>query len=155
MNELDMIRELLAEAPPSAEVIAEGRRRIAKDAAGPRRRVRVRPVPPAAGLAAAALVTAAAITLTVTASPPGAGPASRPLTATELAYRAAAAAARQPDVRPGQWVYRKYLTNEFSRTSTTEFWTTADSVKAAWVSATGKIHYFSGQASLGMASALV
>ena len=48
MNELDMIRELLAEAPPSAEVIAEGRRRIAKDAAGPRRRVRVRPVPPAA-----------------------------------------------------------------------------------------------------------
>ena len=155
MNELDMIRDLLAEAPPSAEVIAEGRRRIAEDAAGPRRRARVRPVPPAAGLAAAALVTAAAITLAVTASPPGARPASQPLTGTELAYRAAAAAARQPDVRPGQWVYRKYLTKESSRPSTTEFWTTADSVKAAWVSATGKIHYFSGQASLGMAAALV
>ena len=154
MNELDMIRDLLAEAPPSAEVIAEGRRRVAEDA-GPRRRARVRPVPPAAGLAAAALVTAAAIILAVTASPPGARPASRPLTATELAYRAAAAAARQPDVRPGQWVYRKYVTKESSRPRTTEFWTTADSVKAAWVSATGKIHYFSGQASLGMAAALV
>ena len=150
-----MIRELLAEAPPSAEVIAEGRRRVAEDAAGRRRRVRVRPLVPAAGLAAAALVTAAAIILAVTASPPGARPASRPLTATELAYRAAAAAARQPDVRPGQWVYRKYLTKESSRPGTTEFWTTADSVKAAWVSATGKIHYFSGQASLGMAAALV
>src|SRR5215469_6495877 len=126
MNELDMIRDLLAEAPPAAEVIAEGRRRVAEDAAGPRRRARVGPMPPAAGLAAAA-----------------------------LAYHAAAAAARQPDVRPGQWVYRKYLTKESSRPSTTEFWTTADSVKAAWVSATGKIHYFSGQASLGMAAALV
>ena len=90
MNELDMIRDLLAEAPPSAEVIAEGRRRVAEGAAGPRRRAGVRPVPPAAGLAAAALVTAAAITLAVTASPPGARPASQPLTATELAYRAAA-----------------------------------------------------------------
>jgi hypothetical protein len=155
MNELDMIRELLAEAPPSAEVIAEGRRRVAGEAAGRGRRARVRPLVPAAGLAAAALVTATAIILAVTAGAPGAGPASRPLTATELAYRAAVAAARQPDVRPGQWVYRKYLTKGSSRLTTTEFWTTADSVKAAWVSAPGKIHYFSGQASLGMASALV
>jgi hypothetical protein len=146
---------LLAEAPPSAEVVTEGRRRVAEGAAGPRRLARVRPVRSAAGLAAAALVTAAAIILAVTAGPPGAKPASRPLTATELAYRAAAAAARQPDVRPGQWVYRKYLTKESSRPTTTEFWTTADSVKAAWVSATGKIHYFSGQASLGMAAAMV
>jgi hypothetical protein len=38
MNELDMIRDLLAEAPPSAEVIAQGRRRVAEDAARPRRR---------------------------------------------------------------------------------------------------------------------
>ena len=58
-------------------------------------------------------------------------------------------------MRRGQWVYRKYLTKDSSRPGTTEFWTTADSVKAAWVSATGKIHYFSGQASLGMAAALV
>jgi hypothetical protein len=35
MNELNMIRVLLNEAPPSAEVIAEGRRRIAASAAGP------------------------------------------------------------------------------------------------------------------------
>jgi hypothetical protein len=35
MNELNMIRVLLDEAPPSAEVIAEGRRRIAASAAEP------------------------------------------------------------------------------------------------------------------------
>jgi hypothetical protein len=38
MNELNMIRVLLDEAPPSAEVIAEGRRRIAASAATPGRR---------------------------------------------------------------------------------------------------------------------
>jgi hypothetical protein len=37
MNELNMIRALLDEAPPSAEVIAEGRRRIAASTAGPGR----------------------------------------------------------------------------------------------------------------------
>jgi hypothetical protein len=37
MNELNMIRVLLDEAPPSAEVIAEGRRRIAASAAEPGR----------------------------------------------------------------------------------------------------------------------
>jgi hypothetical protein len=35
MNELKMIRVLLDEAPPSAEVIAEGRRRVAASAAAP------------------------------------------------------------------------------------------------------------------------
>ena len=38
MNELNMIRVLLDEAPPSAEVIAEGRRRIAASSAEPGRR---------------------------------------------------------------------------------------------------------------------
>jgi hypothetical protein len=37
MNELNMIRVLLDEAPPSAEVIAEGRRRVAAGAAAPGR----------------------------------------------------------------------------------------------------------------------
>jgi hypothetical protein len=37
MNELNMIRVLLGEAPPSAEVIAEGRRRIASSATEPGR----------------------------------------------------------------------------------------------------------------------
>jgi hypothetical protein len=163
MNDLDMIRALLDEAPPSADVIAEGRRRIAVGATRPRR-LRARPVLPGAGLAAAALVAAGAIALAATAGMPGslgrsdahgvpAPPASSTLTVTELAYRAAAAAARQPDVRPGQWVYRKYLTKYLTkdfRSGTTEFWTTANSLKAAWVSAQGKVHFFSGLASLGM-----
>ena len=38
MNELNMIRALLDEAPPSAEVMAEGRRRVAASAAEPGRR---------------------------------------------------------------------------------------------------------------------
>ena len=163
MNELDMIRALLDEAPPSAEVIAEGSRRIAAGATRPRR-PRARRVLPAAGLAATALVAAAAVALAATAGAPGSPgrsdahrlfgpPAGGTLTVTELAYRAAAAAARQPDVRPGQWVYRKYLskylTNDFP-SRTTEFWTTANSLKAAWVSANGRVHFFSGLASLGM-----
>ncbi len=37
MNELNMIRALLGEAPPSAEVVAEGRRRIAASATAPGR----------------------------------------------------------------------------------------------------------------------
>jgi hypothetical protein len=166
MNELDMIRAVLDEAPPSAEVVAEGRRRIAAGATGPRR-PRARPVLPAAGLTAAALVAAGAITLVAMAGPPGSPggsaahrvsstPAGGTLTVTELAYRAAAAAARQPGVRPGQWVYRKYLTKEFKYLTkdfpsrATVFWTTANALKAAWVSADGRVHFFSGLASLGM-----
>ena len=151
MNELDMIRTLLDEEPPSAEVIGEGRQRIAAGRTGPRRR-RARPVLPAVGLAAAALVAAGATTLAATAGPPG-SPAGGTLTATELAYRAAAAAARQPEVHPGQWVYRKYLTKTPTKefpSRVTEFWTTADSLKAAWVSARGRVHFFSGLASLGL-----
>lgn len=164
MNELDTIRALLDEAPPSAEVIAEGRRRIASGATTRPRRLRARPVLPGAGLAAAALVAAGAIALAATAGMPGSpGPSDAhrvfapadggAVTVTELSYRAAAAAARQPDVRPGQWVYRKYLTKYLTRdfrSGTTEFWTTANSLKAAWVSAQGKVHFFSGPASLGM-----
>lgn len=101
----------------------------------------------AGGLSAALAATAlGAMTLGHSSAPPASGT----LTVTELAYRAAGAATRQPAVRPGQWVYRKYLMKDWSRPATTEFWTTADSRKAAWVSAGGKVHFFSGQASLGM-----
>lgn len=101
----------------------------------------------AGGLSAALAATAiGAMTLDRSSAPPVGGT----LTVTELAYRAAAAATRQPAVRPGQWVYRKYLTKDWSRPATTEFWTTANSRKAAWVSANGKVHFFSGLASLGM-----
>jgi hypothetical protein len=44
MNELNMIRALLDEAPPSAEVVAEGRRRVAASAAEPVRRAALRGV---------------------------------------------------------------------------------------------------------------
>jgi len=57
----------------------------------------------------------------------------------EVAYRAAAAAARQPRVRPGQWVYWKE-TRSSAPASIFEVWTTADSTKAAFV-AHGKIHF--------------
>jgi len=157
MNELDMIRTLLDEAPPSAEVVGEGRRRIAAGRTGARR-LRARQVRPIVGLAAATLAGAVTITFAVTGGAPS-GPSGPPppaggkLTATELAYRVAAAAARQPEVRPGQWVYRrylsKYLTKDFT-SRTMQFWTTADSLRAAWTSAGGKVHFFGGLASLGM-----
>jgi hypothetical protein len=73
MNELNLIRTLLAEAPPSAEVIAEGRRRIAGQPAPRRRRPPVRWGLTGAGLAAAA-AAAAVITLAATAGTPGTGP---------------------------------------------------------------------------------
>ena len=157
MNELDMIRTLLDETPPSAEVTAEGRRRIAAGRTGPRR-LRARQVRPILGLAAAALAGSMAITLAVTGGAPGRPmgpppPAGGTLTATALAYRVAAAAARQPEVRPGQWVYRKYLSKYLTKdfpSRTTRFWTTADSRRAAWTSAGGKVHFFGGLASLGM-----
>ena len=66
MDELNLIRTLLSEAPPSAEVIAEGRRRIAGQSTR-RRRAPVRWGLTGAGLAAAA-AAAAAITLAATAS---------------------------------------------------------------------------------------
>src|ERR1700747_346406 len=73
MNELNMIRVLLDEAPPSAEVAAEGRRRLA---AGPaRRRPGARWGIAAVGLtAAAAAAIVAAHTLSPTGGAPGAGP---------------------------------------------------------------------------------
>ena len=167
MNELDMIRTLLDEAPPSAEVVGEGRRRIAAAGTAPQRpgsqrlrpwHLRARRVRPVVGLAAAALAGAVAITLVATMGSPGRRggtppPTAGTLTATELAYRAAAAAARQPAVPPGQWVYRKYLTKYLTKdftSRTMQFWTTADSLRAAWTSAGGKVHFFGGLASLGM-----
>jgi hypothetical protein len=112
MNELNMIRVLLDEAPPSAGVIAEGRRRVAASATGPgrpaaRRGVAGQQTPPTTGLRSArgrglrrrparrvavgaAAVAAAAALATVTLVPHGA-PAARPShgQADELAGRAA------------------------------------------------------------------
>jgi hypothetical protein len=100
------------------------------------------------GLGAAAAAAAVTVALVV----PG-GPPARPdaLTARELAYRAAAAAAAQPAVAPGHWVYWKETTVSYSggprrqiirkgSRTTYQVWTTADSAKAAFV-VHGSIRY--------------
>jgi hypothetical protein len=98
----------------------------------------------AGGLAAAAAAVAVAVAVAV----PHPGGAGSTITVRELAYRAAAAAGRQPQVRPGQWVYWKELRSMGSkaRSSTFQVWTTADSAKAAFA-AHGKVHFvhFPGQ----------
>jgi hypothetical protein len=95
----------------------------------------------AAGLAAAVAAGTGLIATQVTgaggATPPGA------LTVHELAFRAAAAAGRQPQARPSQWVYWKETTASAPAStfhSTFQVWTTADATKAAFV-ARGKLHF--------------
>jgi hypothetical protein len=83
----------------------------------------------------AAVAAAAVVAVVAEPHPGGAGSA---ITARELAYRAAAAAGRQPQVRPGQWVYWKE-TRSRAQPSIFQAWTTADSTKAAFV-AHGKVH---------------
>jgi hypothetical protein len=99
MNELNMIRVLLDEAPPSAEVIAEGRRRVAASATEPgqpaaRRGAAGHQTPPTAALRPArgrglrrrparrvvvgAVAVAAAAALALVALVPHGAPAARP-----------------------------------------------------------------------------
>jgi hypothetical protein len=82
----------------------------------------------AVSLALAAVVTAQAIRLG------DSGPAPA-ITARELAYRTSAAAAAQPEVAPGQWVYWREKTVGAQPAGPRSFqvWTTADSRKAAYV----------------------
>ena len=89
------------------------------------------------GLAAALAAAAAAAVIVAVPHPGGTG---KTITVRELAYRAAGAAERQPQVRPGQWVYWKE-TRSRARSSIFQVWTTADSTKAAFV-AHGKVHRF-------------
>jgi hypothetical protein len=91
----------------------------------------------AGGLSAA--VAAAVVAAMVVAVPHPGGTGSS-ITVRELAYRAAAAAQRQPQVRPGHWVYWKE-TRSRARSSIFQVWTTADATKAAFV-AHGKVHRF-------------
>jgi hypothetical protein len=90
----------------------------------------------AGGLSAA---VAAAVTVAVVVAVPHWGGAGSTIAVRELAYRAAAAAERQPQVRPGQWVYWKE-TRSRTRSSIFQVWTTADSTKAAFL-AHGKVHF--------------
>jgi hypothetical protein len=95
----------------------------------------------------AALAAAVAAVVVVAVPHPGGGRSA--IRVRELAYRAAAAAERQPAVRPGQWVYWKESTREGwvywkeSRRwvrSSFQVWVTADATKAAFV-AHGKVHF--------------
>lgn len=89
------------------------------------------------GLSAAVAAAVAAAVIVAVAHPGGAG---NSITVRELAHRAAAAAGRQPPVRPGQWVYWKE-TRSRARSSIFQVWTTADATKAAFV-AHGKVYRF-------------
>jgi hypothetical protein len=89
------------------------------------------------GLAAA---LAAAVAAAVVLAGPHLGGAGSGVTVRELAYRAAGAAERQPQVRSGQWVYWKE-TRSRARSDIFQVWTTADATKAAFV-AHGKVHRF-------------
>jgi hypothetical protein len=138
MDELTAVRQLLAEPPPPApDVVAAARTRLERATRGtgtPRWHAPRRPWRLVAAASLAAAVAAGLITAQVIASG-GAGPAGA-LTVRELAYRAAAGAARQPAVRPGQWVFWREKTGGRgcgTGCGTFHVWTTADPQKAAWV----------------------
>ncbi|MCO5968578.1 CU044_5270 family protein [Actinoallomurus soli] len=96
MDDERMIRSLLQEAPPSAEVVAEGRRRLY---AAPPRRSRWRvPGLGVAGLGLAAAATAAVFAVTTSGPPPApvrTTPA-RPMSARQVLLAAAEKAASEP-----------------------------------------------------------
>jgi hypothetical protein len=138
MDELTAIRQLLAEPPPAApDVTAAARARLERATEGHpaprprsvRRRWRLAAAGGLAAAVAAGLITAQAVA-------PAGAPTAGALTVRELAYRAAAAAGRQPAVPPGHWVFWREKTGGpgcGSGCGTFHVWTTADSGHAAWV----------------------
>ncbi|HZE33097.1 MAG TPA: CU044_5270 family protein [Actinoallomurus sp.] len=97
MDETRMIRSLLGEAPPSAEVVAEGRRRLS--AGGPSRspaRTRRRLWGGLTALGAAAIALALVAGLTGGSPRPGTPEPVLPLTARQVLLTAAERAAAQP-----------------------------------------------------------
>ena len=152
MNELNMIRVLLDEAPPSAEVAAEGRRRIG--AGSGRRRLRARWAIAVAGLAAAA---AAAITVAYTLAPTAGAPGARPggsvapfasprpafgpaTTPSGVLHNAALAALRLPAgaPRPDQFVYTKLYVRQFTGAGVMQTWESADGTRLGLEDAGGQ-----------------
>jgi hypothetical protein len=139
MNELNMIRALLEEAPPSAEVIAEGRRRIT---ARPARRARPQARWGLTGAGLTAAAAAAAITVAVAGAPgtrPG-GPAARgasfgpATTAPGVLRNAALAALQMPGSAPSpsQFVYTKlyrYQQVDHPSASVLQTWASADGTR--------------------------
>jgi len=144
MNETELLARLRAEIPleeasPEAErLFLAGLARTPGDPGISRRTTGGRPgagrsplarrLTVAGGLTMAA---AAAVAVAVVMAAPHPAGTAGPMTVRELAYRAAAAAGRQPQVRPGQWVYWKEKTTLSH--SAFEVWTTANPTKAAIV----------------------
>jgi hypothetical protein len=143
MNELDMIRGLLDEAPPSAEVFAEGRHRITAGSARPRQ-----PWPrwALAGTGLAAAAAAVAATAVAVAGPPSASPRTAgPPTVSPHAHfgpattpsgvlrNAALAALRLPSgaPRPDQFVYTKLyrLRSTGAPDGVVQTWASADGTR--------------------------
>jgi hypothetical protein len=145
MDELTAIRQLLTPPPPAPDVVAAAQARLERAARGsaargqraPGRLGRPGRLAVAAGLAAAVAAGAGLIATRVIGAG-GATPAGA-LTVHELAYRTAAAAERQPQVRPSQWVYWKETTAS-NPASTFQVWTTADATKGAFI-ARGRLHF--------------
>ena len=144
MNELDMIRGLLDEAPPSAEVFAEGRRRITAGPARPRQ-PRTRWALAGTGLvAAAAAAIVAAYTLAPAAGTPSASPrasitptVSPPIhfgpatTPSEVLRNAALAALELPAgaPAPGQFVYTKLYRQQATGAGVIRTWASANGTR--------------------------
>ena len=146
MNELDMIRTMLDEAPPSAEVFAEGRRRVAGQARRPGS-PRARWAVAGAGLTAAAAASVAAVlTVGLTGGAPNAhpghsaAPSALPpahfgpgTTKAGVLRNAALAALRLPAGAPApdQFVYTKVYKQEIHNGQKTV------TIEKTWASADG------------------
>lgn len=139
MDELTAVQQLLADQPPTApDVTIRARARL--DRAMARTGV-ISPIRPAVGrqrrilvAAGVAVVVATGCVLAQMIVTGRTAPASA-LTVRELADRAAAAAARQPDVPGGQWVFWRERVGgpDCSVCGVFHVWTTADDQQAAWV----------------------
>jgi hypothetical protein len=147
MDEMTLLEEFRAVvAPPDDATLVRARARMLDGAAPGQGSRGVRWLRPPGrrgrlaltGLAAAATVAAVTVALAAHGGGPSHSGAASPVVR-ELAYRAAAAAAAQPGVKPGQWVYwqeKAYSSPDSGPAPnvTFEVWTTADASNAAYLS---------------------
>ena len=146
MNEMDAVRRLRHEVPVTMPVTS------AETALLTAIRAEAAPVADIPGSRAAGItrhrlalaavgalgLTLAAVVTAVATHGPAPGPRGS-LAVRELAYRAAAAASRQPNVPAGQWVYWREQDGSGSKARVWDVWTTADGKKAAYLFH-GKVH---------------
>jgi hypothetical protein len=153
MDEISIFKILRPPPPAAAGEITRGvgdrlDQALAQAAATPVSSARVRPARLALAAGLSLALTAGVIAVAVI-RPGGSaqvtahnGTRHAPSAAVrELAYRTAAVAAAQPDVRPGQWVYWKEKQFGGKPDGVFRVWTTADSRRAAYVNDKGKVQY--------------